>query len=214
MSGCHHRAGPAPHRWRSSPRNARTASATAPRLARPTPPTGPRPRPDAPSAGRSRPPPAGHAHARRPQLRSRKSYGTPSGRTHHQQHTTSDQTVTHRTRRVEETIPRDHRRPRLDQPEQYDHGLPEYLHLVFLLSIDDATQLDRLNTASNAQRNEAQRAQIINGRPIFEQEMKAAGALIIDGRQPIPIVASRIVDEILRVSPNTPAEPRRRTRFS
>jgi hypothetical protein len=43
--------------------------------------------------------------------------------------------------------------------------------LVFLLSLDDRTQIDRLDTASNAHRNEAQRAQIIRGRPVFEQEM-------------------------------------------
>jgi hypothetical protein len=46
---------------------------------------------------------------------------------------------------------------------------------------------------SNAHRNAAQRAQIIRGRPVFEQEMRAAGALMLDGRQP----TSRIVDRIL-----------------
>jgi hypothetical protein len=66
--------------------------------------------------------------------------------------------------------------------------------LVFLLSLDDRTQIDRLDTASNAHRNEAQRAQIIRGRPVFEQEMRAAGAVVLDGRQP----TSRIVDRILR----------------
>jgi thymidylate kinase len=65
--------------------------------------------------------------------------------------------------------------------------------LVFLLSLDDRTQIDRLDTASNAHRNEAQRAQIIRGRPVFE-EMRAAGAVVLDGRQP----TSRILDRILR----------------
>ena len=36
--------------------------------------------------------------------------------------------------------------------------------------------------------------QIIRGRPVFEQEMRAAGAVVLDGRQP----TSRIVDRILR----------------
>ena len=66
--------------------------------------------------------------------------------------------------------------------------------LVFLLSLDDRTQIDRLDTASNAHRNEAKRAQIIRGRSVFEQEMRAAGAVVLDGRQP----TSRIVDRILR----------------
>lgn len=65
--------------------------------------------------------------------------------------------------------------------------------LVFLLSLDDSTQLDRLDTASNAHRNAAQRTQIIRGRPVFEQEMRAAGALVLDGRRP----TSRVVDRIL-----------------
>ena len=76
----------------------------------------------------------------------------------------------------------------------------DFFELVFLLSLDDATQLDRLNTASNAHRNGAQRAQIIQGRPVFEQEMRSAGAVILDGRQPTPVVASRIVQEVRRIS--------------
>lgn len=38
--------------------------------------------------------------------------------------------------------------------------------LVFLLSLDDATQLERLDTVANAHRNTAQRAKIIRGRPV------------------------------------------------
>jgi hypothetical protein len=68
--------------------------------------------------------------------------------------------------------------------------------LVFLLSLDDTTQLDRLDTPSNAHRNEAQRAQIIQGRPMFEREMRAAGAVILDGREPTPRVVDRILHEV------------------
>ena len=44
--------------------------------------------------------------------------------------------------------------------------MPDCFALAFLLSLDDTTQRDRLDTASNAHRNEAQRAQIIQGRPM------------------------------------------------
>ena len=73
--------------------------------------------------------------------------------------------------------------------------------LVFLLSLDDTTQLDRLDTASNAHRNEAQRAQIARGRPVFEQEMRSVGAVVLDGRQPTPRVVDRILHEVRRASP-------------
>jgi hypothetical protein len=68
--------------------------------------------------------------------------------------------------------------------------------LVFLLTLDDTTQLARLDTAANAHRNAAQRAQIIRGRPVFEQEMKAAGAFVLDGRQPTSRIADRILHEV------------------
>jgi adenylate kinase family enzyme len=71
---------------------------------------------------------------------------------------------------------------------------------VFLLSLDDRTQLDRLDTASNAHRNEAQRAQILRGRPVFEDEMRSAGAVVLDGRQPTPVVVDRILHEVHRGS--------------
>jgi gluconate kinase len=70
--------------------------------------------------------------------------------------------------------------------------------LVFLLSFGDTTQLDRLGTASNARGNHAQRAQIIRGRPMFEHEMRAAGALVLDGRQPTSHTVDRILHEIRR----------------
>ena len=68
--------------------------------------------------------------------------------------------------------------------------------LVFLLSLDDMTQLDRLDTASNAHRNHAQRAQIVQGRPVFEQEMRTAGAVVLDGRLPTPRVVDRILHDV------------------
>jgi shikimate kinase len=66
---------------------------------------------------------------------------------------------------------------------------------VFLLSMDYKTQLARLNTPANAHRNAAQRAQILQGRPAFEHEMRAAGAVVLDGSQPIPDLVDRILDE-------------------
>lgn len=70
--------------------------------------------------------------------------------------------------------------------------------LMFLLSLDDTSQINRLDTASNAGRNEAQRDQIIRGRPVFEQEMRAAGAIVLDGRQPTPRIVDRILNEVRR----------------
>ena len=67
---------------------------------------------------------------------------------------------------------------------------------VFLLSIDDETQLKRLDTPDNADRNEAQRTQILDGRATFEREMRAAGAVVLDGGQPTADLVSRIHDEV------------------
>lgn len=83
----------------------------------------------------------------------------------------------------------------MNQREMLDH-----FELVFLLSLDDTTQLDRLDAASNAYRNDAQRAQITRGRPVFEQEMRSAGAVVLDGRQPTPRLVDSIVHEISRAS--------------
>jgi len=71
--------------------------------------------------------------------------------------------------------------------------LLDLFELVFLLSIDHDTQLERLNAADNADRNAAQRAQILDGRAVFEREMRQARAVVLDGRQP----TSALVDEIL-----------------
>lgn len=69
---------------------------------------------------------------------------------------------------------------------------------VFLLSIDHETQLKRLRTPANAHRNAAQRAQILEGRPTLEREMRAAGAVILDGSQAIPELVSLILQEVHR----------------
>lgn len=65
--------------------------------------------------------------------------------------------------------------------------------LVFLLTLDDQTQIDRLDAPSNADRNAAQRAQIIDGRSVFEQEMRHAGAVVLDGRLPISTLATAVL---------------------
>jgi dephospho-CoA kinase len=70
--------------------------------------------------------------------------------------------------------------------------------LVFLLTLDEQTQIERLDTASNADRNAAQRAQIIEGRPVFEQEMRAAGAVVLDGRQPISALATTVLRAVAK----------------
>jgi dephospho-CoA kinase len=67
---------------------------------------------------------------------------------------------------------------------------------VFLLSIDHETQLKRLDTPDNADRNEAQRTQILDGRPTFERQMRAAGAVVLDGSQPTRDLVTRIHQEV------------------
>ena len=70
---------------------------------------------------------------------------------------------------------------------------------VFLLSIDHETQLKRLDTSDNANRNAAQRAQILEGRPTFERQMRAAGAVVLDGSRPTGELAGRIQDDVSRL---------------
>ena len=79
----------------------------------------------------------------------------------------------------------------MDQEELLD-----LVDVVFLLSIDARTQVHRLNAPSNADRNADQRRQIIEGRPAFEQRMRACGAVVLDGRDPTPALAARIVQEV------------------
>lgn len=79
----------------------------------------------------------------------------------------------------------------MDQEELLD-----LVDVVFLLSIDEQTQVHRLDEPSNADRNTDQRRQIIEGRPAFEQKMRACGAVVLDGRDPTPTLAARIVQEV------------------
>lgn len=72
----------------------------------------------------------------------------------------------------------------------------DLFHLVFLLTLDHTTQIDRLNAPSNAHRTAALRAQILDGRPVFEAEMRAAGAIALDGRLPVAILAGRILNQV------------------
>jgi Dephospho-CoA kinase len=67
---------------------------------------------------------------------------------------------------------------------------------VYLLTLDHQTQIERMNAPSNAHRTVAQRAQILDGRPVFESQMQAVGAIALDGRLPTSTLASRILDDV------------------
>lgn len=84
----------------------------------------------------------------------------------------------------------------IDQEELFD-----LFEVVFLLAIDEQTQVDRLDAPSNADRNAAQRRQIIDGRPVFEQRTRAAGAVVLDGSTPTPVLAARVLAEVDRRFP-------------
>ena len=62
---------------------------------------------------------------------------------------------------------------------------------VFLLSIDAATQIERLESAGD--RDPSLWQPIIDGRRVFEEEMKTAGATVLDGRRTPAELASQIV---------------------
>ena len=68
---------------------------------------------------------------------------------------------------------------------------------VFLLALDEATQDERLRTPANAHRGEALRAEIRDGRPVFEQEARSAGAVVLDGRLPTAVLADLVLQEAL-----------------
>lgn len=74
--------------------------------------------------------------------------------------------------------------------------LLDLFDVVFLLSLDATTQVSRLDAPSNAHRNAAQRQEIIDGLPVFEQRMRALGAVVIDGRCPTHLVAERILQQV------------------
>ena len=68
--------------------------------------------------------------------------------------------------------------------------------VVFLLTLDDQTQVERLDAPSNAGRPEPERRQILEGRPMFEAQMRAAGAIALDGSQPSRFLADRLLADI------------------
>src|SRR4051794_7712069 len=76
-------------------------------------------------------------------------------------------------------------------------NLPDMLDLfdhIFLLSIDAATQIERL--ASAGDRAPTLWLPIIDGRPVFEDEMRTVGAIVLDGRQAPSELASEIVQAV------------------
>lgn len=79
----------------------------------------------------------------------------------------------------------------MDQEELLD-----LVDVVLLLSIDEETQVRRLDAPSNSCRNADQRRQIIEGRPVFEQRMRACGAVVLDGREPTSVLAERLVSDV------------------
>jgi dephospho-CoA kinase len=95
--------------------------------------------------------------------------------------------------RVEEAIAKATRTLYLCGIAVNQRDLLDLFDRVYLLTIDHRTQLARLDTPANAHRNAAARAQILDGRPVFEAEMLAAGAIALDGRQAPSILADQIL---------------------
>lgn len=88
--------------------------------------------------------------------------------------------------------------------ERYEHGVVfvcgiamnqrdmlDLFDAVFLLSIDERTQVARLEASGD--RNTFEREQVVRGRPFLEAEMRAVGARVVDGEQP----TVRIADVVL-----------------
>lgn len=65
---------------------------------------------------------------------------------------------------------------------------------VFLLSLDQETQISRL--AASDDRDAASRERILEGLPVFEREMTAAGAAVLDGRLPTSVLAAHILGSV------------------
>jgi len=74
--------------------------------------------------------------------------------------------------------------------------LLDVFDMTFLLSLDAETQVSRLDEPSNAHRNAAQRREIIDGLPVFEQRMRDLGAVVVDGRRPTRLVAESILQRV------------------
>jgi dephospho-CoA kinase len=73
-----------------------------------------------------------------------------------------------------------------DMLDLFDH--------VFLVSIDAVTQIERLESAGD--RDPSLWQPIIDGRPVFEEGMKAVGATVLDGRRTATDLASEIVQAL------------------
>jgi hypothetical protein len=67
---------------------------------------------------------------------------------------------------------------------------------VFLLVIDEDTQNARLAQATSPDRTDAIKQQIRDGRPIFEAEMLARGAIPLDGSLPPETIAGRLLTHL------------------
>jgi hypothetical protein len=65
---------------------------------------------------------------------------------------------------------------------------------IFLLSIDAPTQIERLRLAGDREPGLWQ--PIIDGRPVFEEEMRAVGATVLDGRKSATALAAEIVQAL------------------
>ncbi len=64
---------------------------------------------------------------------------------------------------------------------------------VFLLRIDEDTQIARLARATSPLRTEAVRRQIREGRPVFEAHMLARGAIPLDGTASPAVLADSLL---------------------
>ena len=71
-----------------------------------------------------------------------------------------------------------------DMLDLFDH--------VFLLSLDLRTQVDRL--AASGDRDPAMWKPILEGLPVFEREMRAVGATVLDARLPAPLLAAHVIE--------------------
>jgi dephospho-CoA kinase len=69
----------------------------------------------------------------------------------------------------------------------------ELFEKVFLLVIDEDTQIARLAKATSPLRTEAVKRQIREGRPVFQAQMLARGAIPIDGSEPPAVIADSLL---------------------